>query len=483
MKIARTLTLVMSTALLLSAPLADVAARDSAGNRAMSASGSQSLEEQRREIAKGAYIYGFPMVEMYKTLYTQAVDTKNPNYLAPLNRIGSHAQVFTPRDSAFITPNSDTPYSMLWADLRAEPLVLEVPKIEPGRYYSIQVIDLYTHNADYIGTRTSGNDAGKFLLAGPGWKGTPPPGIKRVIRLETEIAYLLYRTQLFSADDLKNVVDIQRKYKATPLSAFLGKAPPPKAPPIDFPKYDGDNANGIEFFSYLDFLLQFAPVNSGEVELREKFSQLGFGGNSGKRFDPAKLSVSQADAMRSGIADANAELAELKKNSIDKALVTSGEFFGTRQFLKNNYLYRFAGAKYGIFGNSGDEAVYHTYFTDAKGTPLNASKNKYTLRMASGQLPPTKAFWSMTAYDGKTQLLVDNPINRYLINSSMEKSLVRDVDGGVTLYVQATSPGKQLEANWLPVPSGPFYLVLRNYIPRSDVVSGEWKQPPLVIAK
>ncbi len=149
--------------------------------------------EEARAIAKRAYLYGFPMVEAYKTLYAQAVEQGGPNYKAPFNTIGSSAQVFTPKDSVIVTPNSDTPYSMMWMDLRGEPLVLTLPDVDPKRFFHVQLIDLYTQNFAYFGKRATGSKGGNFLVAGPNWKGDTPPGIEKVARSETEIAYALYR--------------------------------------------------------------------------------------------------------------------------------------------------------------------------------------------------------------------------------------------------------------------------------------------------
>ncbi len=185
---------------------------------------------EARSIAKDAYIYGFPMVESYKTLYGQAVDPGGPNFKAPFNQIGNTANVFTPKDTAIITPNSDTPYSFVWMDLRAEPIVLTLPAIEESRYYSVQLIDLYTQNFAYLGKRTTGSNGGNFMIAGPNWKGETPVGIAAVMPCETEFAYALYRTQLFGADDIENVKKIQGGYRVQPLSAFLRQQPVKAAP-------------------------------------------------------------------------------------------------------------------------------------------------------------------------------------------------------------------------------------------------------------
>lgn len=432
---------------------------------------------EARAIAKEAYVWGFPMVESYKTLYAQAVDASGSNYRVPMNQIGSSAEVFTPKDTSIVTPNSDTPYSMIWMDLRAEPLVLTIPRIDKDRYYSVQLIDLYTHNFNYIGSRTTGNAGGTYMVAGPDWKGATPPGISKVFPSETQIAYAIYRTQLFGDKDIDAIRKIQSGYTVQTLSAFLKQAPPTAPPRIDFPPYDATKAHELGFFSYLNFLLQFAPVQPSEVALRARLARIGI--VPGQPFDPDKLSPQMRQALLDGIKDADAEFANFRKTKVDTKAISSAELFGTREFLKNNYLYRFAGAKMGIFGNSGAEADYQGYFMDADHQPLDASRHAYVLHFGKGQLPPTKAFWSLTMYDGKSQLLVDNPINRYLINSPMLSALKRDSDGGLTFYVQHASPGKDKESNWLPAPNGPFFAVFRNYEPGDAVLNRTWERPEL----
>jgi hypothetical protein len=182
--------------------------------------------EEARAIAKEAYIYANPLVDAYRAMYSWFLDEQSPEFKAPLNQIGNVPRVFTHEDRAVQSPNSDTPYSFVALDLRTEPFVLTVPPIEENRYFSIQLIDLYTHNFDYIGSRTTGNDGGDFLIAGPGWQGDTPDGIKKAIRSETELVVAIYRTQLFGPDDLDNVKAIQAGYAAQPLSAYLGEPTP-----------------------------------------------------------------------------------------------------------------------------------------------------------------------------------------------------------------------------------------------------------------
>jgi hypothetical protein len=433
--------------------------------------------EQARGIAREAYLYGFPVVEMYKTLYSQAVDKKSSNYKAPFNRIGNTAKAFTAQDTAFVTPNADTPYSFVWMDLRTEPLVLTLPPVEEQRYYSVQLIDAYTQNFAYLGTRSTGNKGGQFMIAGPDWKGKQPQNIDRLLRSETNIAYALYRTQLFDEEDLAKVKQIQKGYKVQSLSRYTRHKAPRAAAKIDWPKPTPTMSDTPDLFRYLNFMLAFAPAQSVEKTLLARFKTIGI--EAGKPFNLTKLSADQRKALEDGISDAKAEFAAFKKTRIDTHEVSSGDFFGTRNHLKGNYLYRYAGANLGIFGNSAEEANYIGYFVDRNDQPVDASRHDYTLHFAKGALPPAEAFWSLTLYNAKNKLLVDNPLNRYLINSRMLPDLKLDADGGLTLFVQNKAPAKDLQSNWLPAPNGPFYGVLRLYLPEPEVASGQWKMPLL----
>jgi hypothetical protein len=443
---------------------------------AQAADGPSPVEA--RAIAKEAYVYGFPMVDSYRIQYAYFVDGNNPEFKAPWNRIRNVSRVYTPDDKAVVSPNSDTPYSFVGMDLRAEPIVLTVPEIEKGRYFSIQLIDLHTFNFDYIGSRATGNDGGSFLIAGPTWKGETPKGVKKVFRSETEFAFAAYRTQLFNPGDLDNVKRIQAGYKVQPLSEFLGQPTPQAASTIDFikPLTPDTQKTSPQFFDILNFVLQFCPTNPSEKELMTRFAKIGVG--AGKTFDSSKLSPEMKAAIEQGMTDAWAEFAEFKKNRVDTVEVTSGDVFGTREYLKNNYQYRMAAAVIGIFGNSEQEAMYPFYTVDSGGQKPDGAQY-YMMRFAPGQLPPVNAFWSLTMYELPSSLLVANPIHRYLINSPMLPQLKRDADGGLTLLIQNESPGKEQEAKWLPAPKGPFFMALRLYWPEPAALDGTWKQPPL----
>lgn len=429
-----------------------------------------------RAIAKEAYIYGFPMVVNYQTMYKQAIDKSSPDYRGAFNSLNSSKSVATPEDKFVVTPNSDTPYSYLWMDLRTEPIVITMPRIEPHRYYTAQMIDLYTYNFAYLGTRSYGNDGGTFMVTGPGWNGPTPPGVKAVLSCETQFAYVLFRTQLLNMADLPNVNKIQGQYTAQPLSAFLRQSAPPAPPAVNWPTPTEDMTTSATMFPLVNFLFQFCPPNPSEKDLLARFAKLHIG--PGQTFDFAKLSPDIQQAINDGIKDSNADLGAVMKK-INSEDISSGDMFGTRDFLKDNYLYRYVGAKLGLYGNSKQDALYFAYFTDAEHQPLDASKSRYELHFNKGDLPPNRAFWSLTMYDGKTQLLVANPLKRYLLNSTALKSYKYGSDGSLTLYVSRENPGAAKQSNWLPAPDGPFYTILRVYLPGEAVLSGTWKRPPM----
>ncbi|MEZ5148097.1 MAG: DUF1254 domain-containing protein [Bacteroidales bacterium] len=434
--------------------------------------------QEARQIAKEAYTYANPMVDNYRGLYNYFIDTNNADYKGPWNKVINMARVYTHEDRTIQTANSDTPYSFVALDLRSEPIVLTVPKMEENRYFSIQLIDMYTHNFEFIGTRTVGNNGGSFLIAGPEWDGEKPDGIEKVIKAETELVLAAYRTQLFNPDDLENVKQIQSEYKLQPLSSFLDHPAPQAAPDIQFiePLTQQEIKASPKVFEQLNYLLQFCPTHPSEKELMKRFAKLGIG--AGKEFKWDSFSPEIQTAIKQGIADSWADFDALKKQA-EAGKLGSAEIFGTREHLNNNYSYRMIAAVVGIWGASAEEAIYPTYYVDSENQPLNGA-NKYTLRFEPGQLPPVNAFWSLTMYELPASLLVENPLNRYLLNSPMMDDFVFDEDGGLTLYFQNESPGKEKEPNWLPAPKGPFSVVMRLYLPKPETLSGEWVRPQMV---
>jgi hypothetical protein len=437
--------------------------------------------EQTKAIAEEGFIYGLPIVMNYAVMNEYAVDKAGPQFKAPFNQIKNEARVFTYEDTAIITPNSDTPYSFVWLDLRAEPIVLSVPAVEKKRYYSVMLCDGNTYNFGYIGSRATGSDPGDYLVVGPDWKGETPPGIKKVFYSTTPFALTGYRTQLFNPGDMPNVEKVQAGYKVQPLSVFLKQPTPPGAPTVNFLPA---TTAGIKehFFEYLDAALQFVPPSPEATDVRAKLASIGVG--PGKTFEFKDLSVEHKAAALLAMKGGDDKVAQFLATGIKSINGWKiGSFMGNRDFYHGDWLMRAAAAKGGIYGNDAVEATYPLTRVDAKGETLDGSKHNYTITFPAGQYPPVNAFWSVTMYDGKSQFLIKNPINRYLINSPMLPGMKKNADGSLTLYIQKDSPGKAKESNWLPAPNDTIYLVMRLYWPKETPPSvlpageGTWKPP------
>jgi len=436
-----------------------------------------------------AYIYGFPMIAAYKAMYQFSIDKSNSQFKAPFNTMWNDSKTFTPKDTAIVTPNADTPYSLLEMDLRAEPLVICVPKVEKGRYYAVQLSDLYSYNVGYIGSRATGNEPGCYLVAGPNWKGETPKGIKKVFPIETQFAIAIFRTQLFNAADMPNVIKIQKGYSAQPLSAYLKQPAPPATPAIDWPQFVGEDPFKLQFPKYLAFLLQFCPGNPQDKDIRAKMAAVGI--TPGQSCDESKLSEVQKGELAIGVKegfDAIGKRVDNLGKNINGWQVAGAT--GDRSFYKGDYLLLAAAAKAGIYGNDPEEAMYPLTRKDGTGAELDGTKHNYTLTFAKGELPPVNAFWSVTMYDGKSQLLIENPINRYLINSPMLPGMKKNADGSVTIYIQKDAPATDKKANWLPAPNDTIYMVMRLYWPKEPPQpsilppgDGTWKPPAVAVAQ
>jgi hypothetical protein len=437
-----------------------------------------------RDIAEGGFVYGLPIVTNYAVMYNFAIDRKSSQFRAPFNVIASDARLLTYKDTSVPVPNADTPYSILFMDLRAEPLVISVPTVNAERYYSVQFCDGNTYNYGYIGTRATGNVAGDFLVAGPDWKGEAPTSVRQVFHSSTQFSLAMFRTQLFNSSDIANVARVQAGFKAVPLSTYLGKPAPPPAPTVDFPPIDGELAK-TNFFDYVDFAMQFAPPQPNETDIRAQLARIGIG--PGRTFNFDNLSLAEKLEIGLGLRTGNEKVEAAVANAgigMNGWRVT--DINGSSAGYHGDWLARAVVRKSGIYANDTVEACYPFTRNDSDGQPLDGSQHIYTLTFPPGQMPPVNAFWSLTMYDGKTQLLVENPINRYLINSPMLPSLKINADGSLTIYIQSRSPGMEKESNWLPAPNGPIYLVMRLYWPKTGALSilpvgqGTWRPPGVV---
>lgn len=432
-------------------------------------------------IAEEAYLYAFPMLMGYRFLFGSYLAKGAPSYRTPINTMTSDSHSLDWQFKDVISPNADTPYSFAALDLRSEPYVLSVPEVT-DRYYVIQLEDLLGFNEHYVGTRVTGTEAGSYLLVGPRWSGDKPGGVKQVLQFETDIVFIIGRTQLLGPDDVPALKAVQEGYKLRPLSEFAGTPPLPPPPPVDWPVWNDDASRDERFIGYTNFLLTFCePIHDDDLELMQRLREIGI--EPGAAFDVDALDPDVRAEISAGVQSARArmEAAAVAIDSFETGW-SDTDAFGDRAFYAGDYFKRAAMAMFGWGGNDRIEAYYPMLHVDAEGELLDGSKHAYTLTWETD--PPTHAFWSVTiydkSYDGTAGYLVKNPIDRYLINSTTE-GLVRGEDGSLTIYIQNERPEDEAEAaNWLPAPDEPFYLVLRNYYPDEKALDGSWVPPAIV---
>lgn len=426
-----------------------------------------------RKIASDAFIFSYPLVLNYRTLYLQAVDPKAKEFVGGFGQY-RHYGMSGPENHDIVTPNNDTPYSWAQVDLRTEPWVLTQAPTD-GRYFTAQWDDMWGFVLDNPGAVKDGDSGGSYLLAPPNWTGALPAGIKRVIRGETFFLGTLTRTGFAGPEDLANMEKTQRGYRLEPLSKFLGKPAPPPAPTIQWPRWVEGADKTTNFFSYVNFMLEYAEPNVADKATLDAMAEIGIA--AGKSWDPARMESATLKAIEDGISDGWALIKESEKGVKD-----AGKLFGSREVIGTDYLNRTMGVYMGIYGNVKEQAVYQTWPTDSEGKPLNGAANKYTVTYGPGKLPQARYFWSITMYDLPGRFLVANPIGRYSIGSQTP-SLKKGADGSVVIYVQKDSPGPDKESNWLPAADGPFFAVARVYGPGEAEQSGAWVQPPIESVK
>jgi hypothetical protein len=432
-------------------------------------------------IAEEAYIFGLPIVIDYRVMYSYAIDTGNREYKAPFNQIKTVNTLLTPADVAIPYPNNDTLFAMGWLDVRAEPVVISLPEVEPGRYYSLMLVDGTGLNYGILGTRSSGREAGDYLIVGPDWQGETPEGISRMLRLPTQFGLALTRVQVVGEEDVARVNAIQAQVRIRTLSAYTGSAPPLAAAAIDFPPIDDELARK-NFFAYLDFALQFQPARPEDQDIRARLASIGIGNGNFDEF--RAIAAKYPGELMAGVQAGNQKIDQAVASAsppVDGWSWTQSALDIDSASYGGNALKRAALARFGPYGLNAHEARYVLTTALANGERIDASSHNYTLTFAADQLPPVDAFWSVTAYDCETRSFMPNPLKRYLINSPMLPRLKRNADQSLTLHLRKDSPGIGWENNWLPV-SGPVCLMLRTYGPREPILRGEWKVPPVVRA-
>ncbi len=435
--------------------------------------------EELAAITEEAYIFSFPMLMGYRYCFATFLVPSLPSYRGSINEMHGDPVTLDHNFKDVITPNADTPYSMAALDLRAEPMVLDVPAVT-DRYYVMQLEDLFGTNPHYVGSRATGSEPGSYVLVGPTFTGDDPEGFSDVLRFETDLVFVIGRTQLLGPDDVETLRPVMNAYRLEPLSARLGTAAS-IAPAFDWPVWNDEASRDERFIGYVNRLLEWCqPPHPSEEAMFERFALAGIG--AGLPFDHDDLDDDVRAALRSGVDRARVKIADRVENLGGKINGWSAvEALGNRDFFDGDYLLRAAGATAGWGGNDKIEAHYPLAREDAAGEPLSGD-HAYRLRLDTP--PPAKAFWSVTmydtSYDGVAGYLVENKIGRYLINSTTT-GLVPGDDGSLTIHIQHHEPDTQVgKANWLPAPQGSFYLTMRIYWPEPEALDGTWEPPPVV---
>lgn len=445
-------------------------------------SADEAKAKQAYALGVQAYIWGYPMVVMQRSRdamtkggdapVTPDVFNKSGLLFAPVNQIASAWGMLGPKFSAVQSGNSDTQYSVTWFDVATEPYVLEIPDAK-GRYYTYQFIDAWTNNFHYASTRTMGSQKQAYALVAPGWKGALPDDVIRV-DTPTPTGFVIGRWFVADEKDVKAVNDIQKQVSMTPLGSWGKSYTPPKVKVVKARKYDGD----LAFFEQLGDTLVINGALGTDGGILGLLENIGLSADHG--FDPSNLSDAEKKSLAQAVTDGDAMLAA---KSADMGKTVNGwqlspvlsEYFGAK------YLFRAAIGYQAMFVNTPIEAYYPGAFKDKDGKVLDGSSSKYTITFPKGQTPPVGAFWSVTLYDAKKRLMVENKLNRYKIGSA--DKMTAEKDGSTVIYIQADSPGKDKESNWLPAPKEPFYLLMRMYQPDIEVLNGQYEIPGVVTAK
>jgi len=436
--------------------------------------------DQAERIAEEAYIYAYPMLQNYKTMYFRSIAGRNGNPPKPFNVFTHRTKLLGPEYTAIVGPNNDTLYSAVWLDLRREPIVVSVPAVPASRYYSLQFIDAYSHNFAYIGQRATGSDAGHYLIYGPGQDPVEHPRIAKAFASESDFVFVIGRTLVDGEEDIPNITAIQDQYLITPLSSFAGFPAPSLPKAISFPVYDSEKARSRDFVEYFNFLLSFVQIHPSDHELFDRFRKIGIG--SQDRHDA--LADDILCAIDDGVESA---LQKIQKESLLIGTQTNGwnttfAGFGSRQSTQSQRLVRASAALIALYGNNKEENSGFSRSLDSSGQALDGSKGKYSVTFEKDNLPPTNAFWSLTMYKLPDIQLTGNNINRYSIGDRT-RNLEFNQDGSLTIHLQYQAPDETRDSNWLPAPNGPFLLSLRIYLPKDDVLDGSWTPPQITETK
>jgi hypothetical protein len=438
---------------------------------------SKVTAEEAHAIGVDAYLYFYPLLTMDITRkqFTNIEPGKEFGK-GPMNMFISVPQYPPANFKGVVRSNFDTLYSIAWLDLTQEPLVIAAPDTA-GRFYLLPMLDMWTDVFASPGWRTTGTQAGQFLVTPPGWTGTVPAGLNH-LPAPTPFVWVIGRTKTDGAADYAAVHKIQAGYTVTPLSR-LGKSPEPVSvnidPAVDMktpPKIQVDSMSAADYFAYAAELLKMHPAHITDQPILAQMKRIGI--EPGKSFNMDALDPEIKAALQTVPEDAQT-LMTWKVPTLARVVNGWSMNTDTMGVYGNYYLKRAIVAQMGLGANLPEDAIYPLNIGDVEGKPLDGT-NKYVLHFDKGEMPPVNAFWSITLYDPEG-FQVGNALNRFAFSSWMP--FKTNADGSLDIYFQHENPGKDLEANWLPAPKGGFNLTMRLYGPKPEVLNGKWSPPPV----
>ena len=435
---------------------------------------AELTENEAREIAVEAYVYGYPLVTMEYTRRVMTNVAKPDGKYAPVGSFAHLRQYPTPADKEVTAPNADTLYSLAWLDLSKEPMVFSIPDAD-DRYFLMPMLDGWTDVFQVPGKRTTGIKAQKYLITGPTFHGNVPEGMKEY-KSPTSMVWILGRTYCTGTpEDYKKVHAFQDQLKLVPLSAYGKPYTPPEGkvdPKVDAKTAIREQVNALpaaEYFSILAALMKDNPPSKDDAPLVARMAKIGL--VAGQPFRAEK----GVAAVLPGVP--KAAFGKIMAHFKEAGVLVNGWTLSTKTGLYGtDYLQRAFITAIGLGANRPQDAVYPTSEVDADGKPYSG-ENKYVMHFPKGQTPPVNAFWSITMYDAD-YFFVKNALNRYTL--SPRNALKYNADGSLDLFIQAESPGKDKEDNWLPAPKEKFILMMRNYWPKETaptILNGSWKPP------
>lgn len=432
------------------------------------------------EQAKTAYEYFFPLVfniqqiKRYASIGVEGTGGEGFNAF-------SHASRLADADSDFVSVNNDTIYSLAAINLSGGPLKLSLPESQ-HKYYVGQIIDAWSNNFAYVGSRGTNGAAQEIYLLPPNYSGTLPEDLP-TITFPTTIGVITMRYAIDGPEDLPNVQKLQNLTTIQALETNVALVPVPE----NFPGYEG-----LEFFNEaVAYKTAYPASPSDRDEIEVKFEELSL-------FKYDEINEDTKTALKEVNDSGLNYLRELLEKNKENNAYINGWDMNLQAFDFNNTYFeigalsdekyiiqdrsiaiktRALSALGALWGNNAYEAAYFFLWEDANGEALYGNAN---YEITFKDKPPVNGFWSLTMYDMPEFFLVHNEIERYSIGDRTPGIKYAE-DGSLTIYISKEKPTDEAKiSNWLPAPEGQFRPIMRFYLPQEEVFQNGYSLPPII---